>query len=160
MKIRLSGLCLLIMLLSFSFFPIVFAVDESEYLEVNLSYLATHMEELCGKKVRVVGTVHFLCSIYMFEDFWLNWAIPVVVRFANLSLPLENSRIEVFGVIDYCKLEGGFFYLEAHHWRFVTATLPEFNSWLIMPFAMAALALSTLIYKKRILRSFQRHSLG
>lgn len=159
MKMKLLSLCFLILLLSFSFpFP-VFAVDESEYLEVSLSYLSMHREEFCGKEVRVIGTVDFLYSIYMFEDFWLSRTIPVVVRFANLSMPLENSRIEVFGVIEYCKLEGGFFYLNAHYWRYVTARLPEFGSWLILPLAMAALTLSILVYKKWILRGYKRHSL-
>lgn len=165
MKMKFLALCFLGGLLSFSlvasFLMVAFAADESEYLEVNLSYLATHLEEFYGRKVKTTGTVHSqLCSIYMFEDFWLSRAIPVVIRFANLSMPLENSRIEIFGIIDYCRLEGGFFYFNAHRWRYVIETLPEFPSLLFPLSVMMATVFSVLIFKKGVLQSRKRHSLN
>jgi hypothetical protein len=127
----------------------VFAVDNSEYLRVDLQYLAAHIESFCGIRVRTTGTVHFLCSIYMFEDFWLSRVIPVVIRFANLPMPFENSRIEIFGVIEYCKLEGGFFYLNADYWTYATETLPEFQSPVIMTLIVIATVTSLIFYKRK-----------
>jgi hypothetical protein len=67
----------------------VSAHDDSEYLEVNLGYLAGHMEDFDGIGVSTKGTVYFMISFYMYEDFWLDRAIPVVVRFAGLPTPPE-----------------------------------------------------------------------
>jgi len=92
-------------------------------LEVDLPYLATHMEDFHDVMVKTNGIVKFYPSIYMYEDFWLDAHtgenIPVVVRFAELSIPLENSYIEVQGSIEYCELEGGFFYLNVSSWNSV-----------------------------------------
>jgi hypothetical protein len=120
----------------------------SEYREVDLGYLATHLEDFCGEKVRTVGTVDYLISFYMYEDFWLDKLIPVVVRFAGLPQPLENSSIEVCGIIEYCKLEGGFFYLNAQSWTYAKETMPEFPSSLILPLFMVAI-FPIIIFKKK-----------
>ena len=90
------------------------------YLEVDVPYLATHLEDFHGMMIKTNGIVKFYPSIYMYEDFWVQARtgenIPVVVRFAELPIPLENSYIEVWGIIEYCELEGGFFYLNGSSW--------------------------------------------
>jgi hypothetical protein len=106
------------------------------------------MEDLCGEKVRTVGTVDYLISFYMFEDFWLSKVIPVVVRSAELPTPPENSSIEICGIIEYCRLEGGFFYLNAQSWTYAEETMPEFQSLIIVPLFVLATLLAVIVYKK------------
>jgi len=119
-----------------------------EYEEVNLGYLATHIADYCGKKVRTSGVVHYMGSVYMYEDFWLDILVPVVIRNAELPLPPENSSIEVCGIIEHCELEGGFFYLNAHSWTIAEETMPEFQSLIIVPLFVLATLLTVMVYKK------------
>lgn len=145
-------ICVTISLLAFSLiasFPIIASAEcNSEYREVDLGYLSVHMEDLCGEKVRTVGTADYLISFYMFEDFWLDKVIPVVVRSAGLPTPPENSSIEVCGIIEYCRLEGGFFYLNAQSWTYAEETMPEFQSLIIVPLFVLATLLAVMVYKK------------
>ena len=148
------GICLLFLLLVLSLVPSlsikVSAHDESEYLEVNLEYLSGHMEDFDGMRVRTQGTVYYMSYFYMYEDFWLNRAIPVVVRFAGLPTPPEGSFIEVQGVIEYSRLEGGFYYLNAHSWAYADPSeTPEFPLFLILPLFMIATLLIVIIYKRK-----------
>jgi hypothetical protein len=113
-----------------------------------LGYLAAHLGDFCGEKVRTVGTVDYLISFYMYEDFWLDKVIPVVVRFAGLPQPTENSSIEVCGIIEYCKLEGGFLYLNAQSWTYAKETMPEFPSSLILSLFMVAMFPVIIFFKK------------
>jgi hypothetical protein len=89
----------------------------TDYEYVDLTYLTSHPQVFKGFPVATRGVVKFSASVYMYEDFWLqaqsNEKIPVVVRFAGLPIPREGSLIEVSGTIEYCDLEGGFFYLNA-----------------------------------------------
>jgi hypothetical protein len=121
----------------------------SEYEEVGLGYLAAHLEDFSGQKVRTTGTVSEMISFRMYEDFWLNKVIQVVVRFSGLSEPLENSSIEICGTIEYCKLEGGFHYLNAHSWTYAEQTTPEFPSLVIFPLLMAATLLILMIRMRK-----------
>ncbi|MGC8939038.1 MAG: hypothetical protein ACP5KU_00855 [Candidatus Bathyarchaeia archaeon] len=86
----------------------------------------------------------------MFEDFWLSRSIPVVVRFAGLPKPSENSSIEICGTIDFCNLEGGFYYLNAECWAYAEKMMPEFQPFVLIP----TLAIFTLllIIRKNILQ--------
>lgn len=100
---------------------------------VDLKYLAEHIEEFEGLFVTTNGTVRYYASIFMFEDFWLEAQkgarIPVVTKFAGLPEPHEGLLIEVSGKIEYCRLEGGFYFLNATSWKTVeaspTSTLPQ-----------------------------------
>jgi hypothetical protein len=147
------GICLLSLWLILSLVPSlsirVSAHDDSEYLEVNLEYLAGHMEDFDGMRVGTKGTVYFMSSFYMYVDFWLDRAIPVVVRFAGLSTPPEGSFIEVQGVIEYSRIEGGFYYLNAHSWAYADPSVAEFPSFLILPLFMIATLLIVIIYKRK-----------
>ena len=93
------------------------------HLEVDLVDLGANTENFRDMEIRTKGAVKFYESIYQYEDFWLApetegcCGIPVVVRDAGLSVPPENSSIEVWGTIKYCELEGGFFYLDATLWE-------------------------------------------
>jgi hypothetical protein len=94
----------------------------TSYTYVELSYLASHLEEFRGFPVATRGVVKFYASVYMYEDFWLqtlgqgSGKIPVVVRFAGLPVPHNGSLVEVSGAIEYSSLEGGFYYLNALSW--------------------------------------------
>lgn len=94
----------------------------TSYTYVELSYLASHLEELRGFPVATRGVVKFYASVYMYEDFWLqtqgqgSGKIPVVVRFAGLPIPHGGVLIEISGTIEYSNLEGGFYYLNASSW--------------------------------------------
>jgi hypothetical protein len=97
---------------------------------VDLKVLAGDIAEFEGVLVTTNGTVRYYGSIYMFEDFWLeaeNYEghIMVVTRFAGLLVPPENASIEVTGTIEYSKLEGGFYYLNASSWRALSAVTDE-----------------------------------
>lgn len=100
---------------------------------VELEYLAGHIGEFEGSFVTTNGTVRYYASIFMFEDFWLEAQkgvrIPVVTRFAGLPEPREGLLIKVSGKIEYCMLEGGFYFLNATSWKTVdaspTSTLPQ-----------------------------------
>lgn len=100
--------------------PKTFEPDQEHF--VDLGVLSAHIEDFSGMKIRTIGTVKSYSSYYQYEDFWLvadeqdSGAIPVVVRSAGLSVPSENASIEVLGTIEYCGLEGGFFYLNAGSW--------------------------------------------
>jgi hypothetical protein len=142
---KILCICFLIFL-TFPLLAIVSALNNSEYVEVDLQYLAAHMEEFCGQKVRVNGTVSFMTSTYMYEDFWLDKVIPVVVRFAGLPVPLEGSFIEIWGTIEHSNLEGGFYYLNAD--TYTKDAAPEFPQFLIIPFFMAATLLTLIVYRK------------
>jgi hypothetical protein len=120
----------------------------SDYKEIDLGYLAAHLEDFCGEKVKTVGTVDYLISFYMYEDFWLGKLIPVV-RSSGLSQPPENSSIEVCGTIEYCKLEGGFFYLNAQSWTYAKETMPELPSSLTLPLFMVAIFPIIIFFKKK-----------
>jgi hypothetical protein len=147
------SICLAIFLLTFSLVASlttrVSADCSSEYEEVNLGYLATHLEDFCGEKVRTVGTVDYMISFYMYEDFWLSKLVPVVVRFAELPQPPENSSIEVCGIVEYCQLEGGFYYLNAQSWTYAEETMPEFSSPLMLALFMVAIFPIIIFFKKK-----------
>jgi len=148
---RFIGICLPVLLLTFPFITSltkVSAYNDSDYLEVDLAYLSTHMQDFYGEKIRTTGIVCFMISYYMYEDFWLSGAIPVVVRFTGLPIPPENSSVEIFGIIEYCNFEGGFFYFNAQELEIIM--LPEFPLVLIVPLFMAATLLAVLIYRKII----------
>jgi len=106
------------------------------------------MKDFCGQEVRTTGTVRFMVSFYMYEDFWLDGVVPVVVRFAGLPNPPVNSSVGVCGIIEYCTIEGGFFYLNAHSWTYVATTMPEFQSFVFLPLLMLATLLAVIVYKK------------
>jgi hypothetical protein len=146
--------CAAIFFLAFSLIaPLTSPVSadcNSEYKEVDLGYLAAHLRDFCGEKVRTVGTVNYLASFYMYEDFWLSKLIPIVIRFAGLPKPPENSSIEVCGIIEYCELEGGFFYLNAQSWTYAKETVPEFPSSLILSLFMVAMFPIIIFFKKNL----------
>jgi hypothetical protein len=151
-KKRLS-LCFPVFLLAFSLaasLPTRVSADSDTYKEVDISYLAAHIGDFCGKEVRTTGTVRSMVSIYMYEDFWLDYQVPVVVRFAGLPRPPVNSTIEVCGTIDHCSLEGGFFYFNAHSWEYVATTMPEFQAFVFLPLLMLATLLAAIIYSLRL----------
>ncbi len=147
---KIAQVHLIVLLLAFSSITLLSirasATNDSEYTEVEPYYLASHMEDFCGKKVRTSGTVHFMASYYMYEDFWLDRTIPVVVRFAGLPTPSKGSFIQVWGTIEYCHLEGGFYYLKADGYGETQA--PEFPSLLFSSLFMTA-ALLAIIFLKR-----------
>lgn len=142
---------LILMLWSISALPIVKSTD-SEHKDVDIRYLGGHMGDFCGQSVSTKGIVVYLISFYMFEDFWLNGAIPVVVRFAGLQRPPANSSIEISGVIEHSELEGGFYYLNAQSWNFAEISaphLPEFSLFLLLPIFMMITLLAALVHKRR-----------
>jgi hypothetical protein len=120
--------------------------NDSEYKEVDLQYLASHMEEFYGQKVRTNGTVSLMTSAHMYEDFLLEKTVPVVVR-PSLAIPSEGAFIEIYGTINHTNLEGGFYYLNADNYIEEDAA-PEFQQFLIMPLFMAATLLTLIAYKK------------
>ena len=129
--------------------PIASSADPgSEYREIDAGYLAAHMMDFYGEKVTATGTVCFFVSFYMYEDFWLSRAIPVVVRFAGLQQPLANSSIEICGVIEHCELEGGFYYLNAQSWMYIETHMPEFPSAAIIPLFMFVTLLAIIVTRK------------
>ncbi len=92
----------------------------SEYENVDLPYLITHIDEFENEKVRVTGTVRYMGSIYMFEDFSLTvndaW-IPVDgIHESNLILPTENDIIIVEGTVSWFSLEGDTYYISVDSW--------------------------------------------
>ena len=95
------------------------SLTDSAYTHFDLSYLAQNISQLKGARILTTGIVRFLASVYMYEDFWLqaqmnqSVKIPVVVRFAGVTLPSEGDLVQVQGTIAYSSLEGGFFYLNA-----------------------------------------------
>lgn len=119
----------------------------SEYEDVDWGYLAAHMEDFCGMKVKTTGMVHYFASYYMFEDFWLE-GIPVTVRFAELPKPPENSSIGVCGAIEYSEVEGGFYYLNARSWTY-EGTMPEFPSFFFAPLFTTATLLAITFYRRK-----------
>lgn len=123
-----------------------------EFSEVDLAYLAAHMADFFGKGVKTEGIVKYYASIYMYEDFWLQaqdgGATPVVVRFAGLPTPPENSSIKILGIIEYCDLEGGFLYLNAC-WIDI---VPEFPSGIILPLFMILSIIAVIFTKRRLPR--------
>ncbi|MEM4733356.1 MAG: hypothetical protein QXD70_02380 [Candidatus Bathyarchaeia archaeon] len=96
------------------------------YENLDLKYLVEHIEAFKSTGVKVNGTVRYYASIYMFEDLWLQAGegakIPVVTRFAGLPRPPEGIFIEVSGTIEYCNLEGGFYFLNATSWSAIQQT--------------------------------------
>jgi len=99
------------------------AVDEF----VDLKYLAANMKQFEGVSVTTNGTVRYLASIYMYEDFWLqaqnsDAKIPVVTRLAGLAVPPSMAIVEVAGIVKHSTLEGGFYFLEASSWQALTST--------------------------------------
>jgi hypothetical protein len=93
---------------------------------VDLAYLAVHPGEFENQSVTTNGTVKYYGSIFMYEDFWLqaqnNAKIPVVTRFAKLSVPPVESLIEISGIIQHSDLEGGFYFLNASSWKALNAS--------------------------------------
>ena len=49
----------------------IVSADSDGYKEVDVSYVAAHMGDFCGQEVRTTGTVRFMVSFYMYEDFGL-----------------------------------------------------------------------------------------
>jgi hypothetical protein len=89
------------------------------YTYYNLSYVFSHQNQLKGEAIATRGTVKFMASIFMFEDFWLQAQtnqsenMKVVTREAGLPLPQEGTLIEIQGTIESSNLEGGFYYINA-----------------------------------------------
>lgn len=123
------------------------ANDASNYAEVDISYLSEHVAEFQGKLIKTRGTVEFLLSFYMFEDFWLSRVLPVVLT--TPPMPPENSCIEVVGIIMYSDLEGGFYYLLAYSWQFAEETAPEFHHLALAFLFVAATSVAALMCKKK-----------
>jgi len=142
---KILCICLLFLFIS-PLLAVASTSGNSEYKEVDLQYLAAHMEEFCGQKVRTNGTVSLMTSTYMYEDFWLEKTVPVVVS-AGLSVPSEGAFVEVSGTIEHAEVEGGFYYLNADNYT-EKDTAPEFQQFLIMPLFMAATLLAIIAYKK------------
>jgi hypothetical protein len=115
----------------------------------DLMYLAAHLEEFENQSVTTNGTVRFYGSIYMFEDFWLqapnDAKIPVVTRFAGLSVPSNDSLIEISGTIEHSTLEGGFYFLNASSWT--TALIPEFSNTVILVLSLTIFSVLAAIVK-------------
>jgi hypothetical protein len=125
-------------------------IDSSSTNEnVDLMYLAAHLEEFENQSVTTNGTVRFYASIYMFEDFWLQASndakVPVVTRFAGLSVPSNDSLIEISGTIEHSALEGGFYFLNASSWT--TATIPEFSNTVILVLSLTIFSVLAAIVK-------------
>jgi hypothetical protein len=116
---------------------------------VELMYLAAHLEEFENQSVTTNGTVRFYASIFMFEDFWLQATsdakIPVVIRFAGLSVPSNDSLIEISGTIEHSTLEGGFYFLNASSWT--TAIIPEFSNTVILVLSLTIFSVLAAIVK-------------
>jgi len=94
---------------------------------VDLKFLAANMKQFEGVRVTTNGTVRYLASIYMYEDFWLqaqtsDAKIPVVTRLAGLAVPPSMAIVEVAGIVKHSTLEGGFYFLEASSWQALTST--------------------------------------
>jgi hypothetical protein len=85
----------------------------------------------------------------MFEDFWLQATsdakVPVVTRFAGLSVPPNDSSIEIAGTIEHSALEGGFYFLNASSWT--TATIPEFSNTVILVLSLTIFSVLIAIVK-------------
>jgi len=135
--------------------PIASTLANTGYTDVDPQYLSKHMEEFNHQKIRTSGIVYFMASIFMYEDFWLQRAIPVVIRFAELPMPSEGDYIEIYGTIEYCELEGGFYYLKAE--GYIKATAPEFSPTLIMPIVIIA-TLIAIITQNKILKNIKLSS--
>jgi len=142
---KILCMCLLLLFIS-PLIAVASTSSNSEYKEVDLQYLVAHMEEFYGQKVKTNGTVSLMTSTYMYEDFWLEKTVPVVVR-PKLSVPSEGAFIEVSGTIEHAEVEGGFYYLKADNYT-EKDTAPEFQQFLIMPLFMAATLLTLVAYKK------------
>jgi len=88
----------------------------------NLSDLVGHEGEYKDKEIEVSGIVKHYYSFYMHEDFWLEsedgLRIPVEVRQSGLSMPPENAKITVRGMLVYHEFEGGFYSIHADYWDF------------------------------------------
>jgi hypothetical protein len=116
---------------------------------VDLMYLAAHLEEFENQSVTTNGSVRFCGSVYMFEDFWLQATsdakVPVVTRFSGLSVPSNDSLIEISGKIEYSTLEGGFYFLNASSWT--TATIPEFSNTVILVLSLTIFSVLAAIVK-------------
>ncbi len=96
-----------------------YATSSPSYTFYDLNYVASNIAKLNSSMITTRGLAKFLGSIYQYEDFWLqdqinqSAKIPVVVRFAGLNDPRQDALIEVQGTVEYSRLEGGFFYLNA-----------------------------------------------
>ena len=107
-----------------------------------------------GSTIKTRGTVKYQMSIYMFEDFWLQSEdfgnIPAVVRFAGLPIPPEGSQIEVSGTIEYCELEGGFYYLNIQSYSYSSVdTASEYPSLAVLLLLMALSITAVIFYKRK-----------
>lgn len=100
-------------------------LDRARVHTVDLAEMDAHVEDFSEQKIRTNGTVEFYGSANMNEDFWLaanehySSAIPVVASSAGLSVPSENTSIEVSGTNENSGLEGGVPYLNASSWILV-----------------------------------------
>jgi len=91
-----------------------------EPIEISIPELVANIAKYEGKQVMIVGIVKYYVSVSMFEDFWLeeNKAkIPIKLgpelRARIQTLPSENSAIVIEGIVAWCELEGGFYYIHA-----------------------------------------------
>jgi len=147
-----SFLVLLIMfsLTSLSQIEVSFSL-ESVYADVDLDYLAHHMDDYNGMKVKTEGIVKFFFSIYMYEDFWLAAknneyvAVPVLVRDIGLLPPPENTSIQILGTVEYSSVEGGFYYLRVQEFEVIS----EFPSLLILPLLILSTLVAVLVFRRR-----------
>ena len=120
LKVFLAGYLLMLgatLLISFLLPPAI--LFSPEPIDVELADLISRMSVLNGRVVMTRGTVRYLLSYYMYEDFWLTTsaptyaAIPVKIGVAGVNRPSEYAFIEITGNILQSHLEGGFYYLNA-----------------------------------------------
>ncbi len=151
MKNKILYTCLIVFTFTFSLATLASASasDNSEYTPVDPYYLATHIEEFYGQKVRTNGTMYIIPSTYMYEDFWLEKIIPVVIRFAELPMPKEGEFVTIYGTIEHSTLEGGFYYLKAD--SYTETITPEIPSILIAPIFMIATLLILILHRKNLI---------
>jgi len=143
------SVCLLVLIISL----FLFSASEVSAEPVNAASksLSSYVD---GTVVKTRGIVKYQISVYMFEDFWLQSEdlgdIPAVVRFAGLPVPPEGSHIEVSGTIEYCELEGGFYYLNIQSYSYSNVdTASEYPSFAILLLLMALSITALIIYKRK-----------
>lgn len=93
---------------------IIFFKQPEGVMNVDLSYLAEHMEEFENKVVRVTGTVSYPSPIGIpeFPKFWLN-GVEVRASMGKI-LPSENSIVTVVGTVT--KVGENFYVIFAESW--------------------------------------------
>jgi hypothetical protein len=85
----------------------------------DLSDLIRRKGEYEGVRIKVKGTVRYLISFLMYEDFWVesnnDSKIPVEVRRSGLQVPPENAYIMVRGTLVHQDFEGQHYSIQADY---------------------------------------------